>query len=94
MLYRIRTTSSYRKDVKRLKKSGRYQIETLEQVVRTIARGDQLPAHNRDHALVGDLLGHRECHIQGDWLLIYEIHKDVLVLELTRTGTHAQLFNE
>ena len=50
------------------------------------------PERNHDHALTGDWIGHRECHIQPDWLLIYRIEGDVLVLTLARTGTHSELF--
>ena len=49
---------------------------------------------NRDHALTGDWIGHRECHIQPDWLLIYRIEDNVLVLTLARTGSHSDLFNK
>ena len=53
-----------------------------------------LPEKNRDHALTGNWIGHRECHIQPDWLLIYRIENDLLVLTLSRTGTHGDLFGK
>lgn len=56
--------------------------------------GEPLPEKNRDHALTGDWIGHRECHIQPDWLLIYRIEDNVLVLTLARTGSHSDLFNK
>ena len=55
---------------------------------------EPLPEKNRDHALTGDWIGHRECHIQPDWLLIYRIEDNVLVLTLARTGSHSDLFNK
>lgn len=54
-----------------------------------LAKGEILPANYKDHALTGNWIGHRECHIQSDWLLIYRIENGVLVLTLTRTGTHS-----
>ena len=51
-------------------------------------------SENRDHELTGNWVGHRECHIQPDWLLIYRIEDDVLVLTLARTGTHSDLFSK
>jgi len=56
--------------------------------------GNALPPENRDHDLTGNWRGHRECHIQPDWLLIYRIEGDVLVLTLSRTGTHSDLFGK
>ena len=61
-------------------------------MVDLLAMGQPLPERNRDHALTGDWVGHRECHIQPDWLLIYRVEEDVLVLTMTRTGTHSELF--
>ena len=70
------------------------QIELLETVIETLAMGNTLPPENRDHDLTGNWRGHRECHIQPDWLLIYRIEGDVLVLTLSRTGTHSDLFGK
>ena len=52
---------------------------------------EPLPPKNRDHALVGNYIGCRECHIEPDWLLVYEVRQEELVLILIRTGTHADL---
>ena len=57
-----------------------------------IANGEMLSEKYRDHELSGNYSGCRECHIEPDWLLIYEIHNDKLILILTRTGTHSDLF--
>ena len=61
-------------------------------MIDALATGEVLDAKYKDHALIGNYLGHRECHIQPDWLLIYRYDNDVLILVLTRTGTHSDLF--
>ena len=83
----------FKKDYKLAIKRG-LQIELLETVIETLAMGNALPPENRDHDLTGNWRGHRECHIQPDWLLIYRIEGDVLVLTLSRTGTHSDLFGK
>lgn len=92
-MYLIKTTSRFKKDLRAIAESGR-DLSRIARVVEWLANGDTLPAHYRDHKLVGDWLGHRECHIAPDWLLIYKKHEDVLVLTLTRTGTHSDLFKK
>lgn len=57
-----------------------------------ISNGEILPEEYKDHALTGNWRGHRECHILPDWLLIYKLQDDVLVLTLSRTGSHSNLF--
>lgn len=91
--YIVKPTSQFKRDYKRAMKRG-LNIKLLESVVAALARGEALPEKNRDHALSGDWTGHRECHIQPDWLLVYRIDGEVLVLTLTRTGTHADIFEE
>ena len=68
------------------------KIELLERVVELLAAGETLPEKNKDHALTGNWVGHRECHILPDWLMVYRVEDDVLVLTLTRTGSHSDLF--
>ena len=89
--YTVKFTTVFRKDYKKAKKR-RLPLEKLKEVVDLLAMGQPLPERNRDHALTDDWVGHRECHIQPDWLLIYRIEEDVLVLTMTRTGTHSELF--
>ena len=84
----VKPTTAFKKDYKLAIKRG-LQIELLETVIETLAMGNTLPPGNRDHDLTGNWRGHRECHIQPDWLLIYRIEGDVLVLTLSRTGTHS-----
>ena len=91
--YTVKYTTSFKKDYKRAIKRG-LKIELLEQVVSLLAMGEPLPDKNRDHDLSGDWAGHRECHIFPDWLLVYRIEDDVLVLTLARTGTHSDLFGK
>ena len=89
----VKFTAQFRKDYKLAMKRG-LRIALLEEVVECLAMGEPLPEKNRDHALTGDWVGHRECHIQPDWLLIYRMEDDVLVLTLARTGTHSDLFSK
>lgn len=72
----------------------RLDVELLEDVIAALAMGETLPERNKDHGLSGDWVGYRECHILPDWLLIYRIEDDVLVLTLSRTGTHSDLFGK
>ena len=87
----VKLTTIFKKDYKMAMKRGR-KMELLDKVITTLALGENLPNENRDHDLHGNWKGYRECHIQSDWLLIYKIEKDILVLTLTRTGTHSDLF--
>ena len=91
--YTVKPTTQFKKDYKRAMKRG-LKIELLEKVVELLAMGEALPEKNRDHELSGNWVGHRECHIQPDWLLVYRIEDDVLVLTLARTGTHSDLFDK
>ncbi len=90
-MYAIRPTTRFQKDLKRMEKRG-YNIALLTDIIKKLANGEQLPEKNRDHALVGDFIGCRECHVAPDWLLIYEIADSELILYLTRTGSHGDLF--
>jgi mRNA interferase YafQ len=89
----IKTTSKFRKDLKQAKKKG-LNIDLLQKVVDDLAAGKKLDERHHDHALVGDWVSFRECHIQPDWLLIYKISGDTLILTLTRTGSHSDLFKK
>lgn len=88
-------TKLFQKDWERLSHSGRYDMKRLkEAMLRLIANDEPLGPEWFDHALVGDWSGHRECHIGGDFLLVYKIGdsgKSGLVI-FVRTGTHADLF--
>ena len=69
-------------------------MELLAEVIRILASGEILPEKNKNHALSGEYIGYRECHILPDWLLIYEIANEELILYLTRTGTHSDFFEQ
>lgn len=91
MKYIIRPTTKFQRDLKRIQKRG-YDISLLTDIIKKLANGEPLPEKNRDHNLSGDYSGCRECHITPDWLLVYEIDNGELILYLTRTGSHSDLF--
>lgn len=91
--YVVKLTAQFKKDYKLAMKRG-LKIGLLEDVVSVLAMGEPLPERYKDHGLSGNWVGHRECHVLPDWLLIYRIEDDVLVLTLTRTGTHSDLFKK
>lgn len=81
--YTVKLTTQFKKDYKLALKRG-LKINLLEEIVTALAMGESLPEKNKDHALTGNWVGHRECHILPDWLLVYRIENDVLVLTLAR----------
>ncbi len=87
----IKYQTTFKKDYRRVKRRG-YDMRLLERVIELLASGQELPEKYRDHPLIGDYRNCRECHITPDWLLIYEIDGNELVLYLTRTGSHSDLF--
>lgn len=91
--YIVKYTTQFKKDYKLAIKRG-LDIGLLENVIVLLSMGIPLPEKNRDHALTGNWTGHRECHVLPDWLLIYRIEEDVLVLTLSHTGTHSDLFGK
>ena len=91
--YTVKFTTQFKKDYKLAMKRG-LKITLLDEVITMLANGMTLPDKNDDHALTGNWIGHRECHVLPDWLLIYRIDGDVLVLTLARTGTHSNLFEK
>ena len=90
-MLKIRYSSRFKKDYKIIVKRG-YDVRFLEEVLNILVQEKPLPQKYLDHSLSGNYSGHRECHITSDWLLIYNIEKDILTLSLTRTGTHSDLF--
>ena len=91
MKYEVKFTAQFKRDYKRIKKR-KFNIAELQAVVAMLAEGNTLPETYRDHALIGPYRNARECHIKPDWLLIYSISNEILVLELMRTGSHSDLF--
>lgn len=90
MKYELIITSSFKRDYKKILKR-KCDTALLESIVDKLQNGEELPDYNRDHALSGEWKGYRECHIQPDWLLVYKISEERLVLSLIRTGTHSDL---
>ena len=87
----IIASNRFKKDLKLALKRG-YQISLLEEVVDKLAMQQPLEERYRDHLLTGDYGGFRECHITPDWLLLYQVRENELILFLSRTGTHSDLF--
>lgn len=83
-------TTAFSKDLKRIKKRG-YDLSLMSEVVNRLQEGKPLPEKYKDHALTGNWKGFRDCHIQPDWILVYRVHQDKLLLVLSRTGTHSDL---
>ena len=90
-MLRIVPSNKFKKDLKLAVKRG-YDIKLLENVVNRLANEEPLDPKYKDHILSGDYSGFRECHITPDWLLVYQVINDELVLFLSRTGTHSDLF--
>ena len=84
-------SNRFKRDLKTAIKRG-YRIDLLETVVELLATGRALPEKYKDHVLSGEYGGCRECHITPDWLLVYQIRENELILFLSRTGTHSDLF--
>ena len=93
MKYEVKFTNQFKKDLKLAKKRNK-DLDKLFEVVNILADGGTLDARYRDHDLSGGYKGTRDCHIEPDWLLVYEIRDEVLVLMLYRLGTHSELFKK
>ena len=92
-MYSIFYTSRMKRDAKLMQKRGK-DMSKLVHILNLLSTGVQLPDENRDHQLTGNLKDFRECHIENDWLLMYRIIEDKLVLSATATGTHSDLFGK
>lgn len=93
MKYEIKRTSAFKREVKLMMRRGK-NLEKLLQIVALLADGIPLPPECRNHPLVGDYIGYWECHIEPDWLLVYTISEQYLILTLAKTGTHSDLFGK
>ena len=87
----IRLSSKFRRDIRRCKRQ-RQDMQVFKNIDALLSAGKLLPKKNRDHYLLGNWNGHKECHIKPDWLLIYRVDEDEKVLEYVRTGSHSELF--
>lgn len=88
-MLKLELTNKFKKDFEKLKKQGK-DLKKLKSVLLILQSKDILPLKNKDHQLKGKLKEFRECHIEPDWLLMYKVEKDILIL--ARTGSHAELF--
>lgn len=86
----LRFTTKFKKDYRRIKRQGK-DLSKLERTLEALVCQEVLPDAMRDHSLGGTYHGHRECHIEPDWLFIYRVDEDGLVLVATRTGSHSEL---
>jgi len=89
----LHTTGQFRKDEKLARKRG-LDISLLKSVIQTLLEEKTLDTKHKDHPLVGNYAGFRECHILPNWLLIYTVNKGRLILTVSRTGTHTELFEK
>lgn len=87
----IKYTNKMKRDVRRVSKRGK-DLSKLIVALALLASGKPLPKKYCDHPLKGDLKGYRECHIEPDWLLVYKIFNDTLILLASGTGAHTDLF--
>ncbi|MDR0882716.1 MAG: type II toxin-antitoxin system YafQ family toxin [Candidatus Adiutrix sp.] len=92
-MLKVAYTVKMKWDVKRMRKRGK-DMQKLDAALRLLVAQTPMPGHYRDHRLTGKLSDFRECHIEPDWLLLYQIFEDRLVLSASGTGTHSDLFNE
>ncbi|MBR6060481.1 MAG: type II toxin-antitoxin system YafQ family toxin [Spirochaetales bacterium] len=89
-MYQLYYTNRMKRDVKLMKKRGK-NIQKLIDILDKLIMGESLPVKNHDHQLTGNLKDFRECHIEPDWLLMYQISDSELILTATATGSHADL---
>ncbi len=88
--YTVKPTSRFKKEYKLLMKQNK-EIAKLDDVITLLAHGKELDKKYKDHPLIGDFIGFRECHIEPDWVLVYRLKEEELVLSLSRTGSHAKV---
>ena len=92
-MYNIVYTARMKRDARLMKKRGK-NMNKLVEVLKLLASAEPLPEKYKDHQLTGSLKDFRECHIEPDWLLMYQIFKNELILSATATGTHTDLFRK
>lgn len=87
----IYRSTQFKKDLKKIRKQDK-DLRLLQEIIELLCQEKLLSEKNKDHLLVGNWKGYRECHINPDWLLIYKIDGEVNLLKLIRTGSHSELF--
>lgn len=85
-------TKQFKKDIKRIEKSGNKDIKKIKAVIRALIDEKQLNPSYRDHSLIGNFKDRRECHIEPDWLLVYKVNKKEKTIIFERTGSHSDIF--
>ena len=90
-MYSVEYTNRFRKDIIRCQKQGK-DIKLIQGVITQLATAGVLPAKYRPHKLLGRYVGKWECHIQPDWLLVWEQYNDQLRMVMTNTGSHSEIF--
>ncbi|MBQ6749279.1 MAG: type II toxin-antitoxin system YafQ family toxin [Bacteroidaceae bacterium] len=93
MKYKIIPSKRFEKDMKRCQKRG-YNMQLIKDAIILLAKTGTLPSEYKPHQLHGDRKGQWECHIQPDWLLIWEQRDQELILVMLNTGTHSDLFSK
>lgn len=93
MKYEVKFTTQFKKDLKLAKKQNK-NLDKLFKVIDSLAQGKNLESKYKDHELSGKYKGTRECHIEPDWLLVYEYRNDILVLMLYRVASHSELLKK
>lgn len=91
MKYKVVMSNQFRKDLRLAAKRGK-NIDKINKIIKALANGETLDLKYRDHTLIGEYSGLRECHIEPDWLLVYQIDEGMVMLLLSRSGTHSDLF--
>ncbi|MBQ9564939.1 MAG: type II toxin-antitoxin system YafQ family toxin [Synergistaceae bacterium] len=86
----LKYQAQFKKDIKLAMKRN-WDLALLEEVTTLLQEGRKLPDHYMDHSLSGQWRGYRDCHIKGDWVLIYRIQEEKGTLSLVRTGSHSDL---
>ncbi len=90
-MYSISATNKFKKDYKKCKKRG-LKISSIDELIRVLEKTGEVPAEYKPHKLRGNYKGCWECHIQPDWLMIWEKTEDIKLISLIRTGSHTDLF--
>ena len=90
-MLKLKTTNRFEKDYRKAHKSGKNMLR-IKRTMSWIANEQSLPPELRDHKLIGNYQGRRECHLASDWLLIYKIERDTVIFE--RTGSHSELLKK
>ena len=90
-MYKLRPTTKYNRDLKRMQKRGA-NMDKMIAILKKLQAGKKLEKKNKNHGLSGEYAGQLECHIEPDWLLIYDVDNVSMCIYLTRTGTHGDLF--